>query len=86
MTLTVRLEPQLQMQLERHCQARRVTKTQVITELLSAHLGVARARAPSAFESAQALGLVGSFASGRQDNAEKRKAYLKDMLRAKRAR
>ena len=38
MTLSVRLSPHLRQQLDIYCEAHRLTKTHVITELLNEHL------------------------------------------------
>lgn len=86
MTITVRLDPRLQEQLERHCRKRRLTKTQVVTELLREHLAAAGGTGESPYALAREFGLVGAFASGRKDAAENRKRSLKRKLRAKHSR
>lgn len=86
MTLTFRLDPQLQQQLERHCKKRRLTKTQVLTQLLREHLAASGGASKTPYELARELGLVGSFASGKRDVAENRKRYLTRKLRAKHSR
>ena len=88
MTLTVRLTPQLQDQLDSHCKARGISKTQVVVELLSEHLMPASStHSKTAYELAREFGVVGGFASGGAgDLAQNRKQYLKEKLRAKRAR
>ncbi len=87
MTLTVRLTPHLQEQLDRYCKARSITKTHVITELLSEHLSASSKGGLSPYELARKFGVVGSFASaGPGDLAQNRKTYLRDKLRAKRPR
>lgn len=87
MTLTVRLTPHLEAQLDKYCQSRRVTKTRVVTELLSEHLMASPRAGKTPYELAREVKLVGSFASaGRGDLAQNRKRYLTEILRAKRAR
>lgn len=86
MTLTVRLDPQLREQLERHCRKRRVSKSQVVTRLLREHLATEAGSARSPYALAKEFGLIGAFASGKQDAAENRKRYLKQKLRAKHSR
>ena len=85
MTLTVRLHADLQDQLDRYCKARHVTKTHVITQLLSEHLSPPQRRAKTALELARQFDLVGSFSSGQGDLAQNRKQYLMEKLRAKRS-
>lgn len=86
MTLTVRLAPHLQQQLESYCRKRRRTKTDVITELLSEHLSASSGGSKTPYQLARELGLVGGFASGKGDLAQNRKRYLAEKLRAKRSR
>ncbi len=83
MTLTVRLSPHLQDQLERYCKARQVTKTWVITQLLSEHLSPTPRDAKTAAELALQFDVVGSFSSGQGDLAQNRKRYLMDKLWAR---
>jgi hypothetical protein len=83
MTLTVRLDPQLSEQLERHCRKRRLSKSQVVTRILREHLAAEAGTARSPYTLAKQFGLIGSFASGKGDLAENRKHYLKRKLRAK---
>lgn len=86
MTLTVRLSPLLRQQLDSYCKARRVTKTHVITELLSDHLSSSAKNVKTPYELAREFGVIGSFASGKGDLAENRKMYLTEKLRAKHSR
>ena len=83
MTLTVRLDPQLQEQLESYCRKRRLSKTQLITGLLHEHLSVVTGNRKTPYQLARKLGLVGAMASGKGDLAENRKRYLKEKIRAK---
>lgn len=85
MTLTVRLTAQLQQQLDRYCKVRSVTKTHLITQLLSEHLSPAPRDVKTALQLAREFDVVGSFASGKGDLAQNRKVYLAEKLRAKRA-
>jgi hypothetical protein len=86
MTLTVRLDPQLEKELERYCRRQRQTKTEVLTKLLRDHLAMAGGVAKTPYEIAKDMGIVGAFASGRRDSAANRKRHLKAKLRAKHAR
>jgi hypothetical protein len=87
MTLTVRLAPYLEEQLDKYCKSRRVTKTRVVTELLSEHLMASSKAGKTPYELSREVELVGSFASGgRGDLARNRKQYLAEKLRAKRPR
>lgn len=83
MTLTVRLSPRLRQQLDSYCKARRVTKTHLITELLSDHLAAAPKDGKTPYQLAQEFGVIGGFSSGKGDLAENRKLYLAEKLRAK---
>lgn len=84
MTLTVRLSAHLQDQFDRYCKERSVTKTYVITQLLSEHLSPSPRDGKTALGLARQFGVVGSFSSGQGDLAQNRKHYLMDKLRAKR--
>ena len=86
MTLTVRLAPHLRQQLESYCKKRRLSKSRVVTELLSEHLSASSESGRTPYQLAREFGLVGGFASGKGDLAEKRKRYLAEKLRAKRPR
>lgn len=86
MTLTVRLSPHLRQQLDSYCEARRVTKTHVITELLSDHLSSCSKSGKTPYQLAREFGVIGSFSSGKGDLAENRKQYLAEKLRAKHSR
>ncbi|MGH8673515.1 MAG: hypothetical protein ACREVG_04320 [Burkholderiales bacterium] len=86
MTLTVRLDPGLQQQLESYCRRRRLTKSQVITRLLHEHFAGGAGGQRSPYELARKLGLVGAFASGDGDLAASRKQRLKAKLGAKHSR
>jgi hypothetical protein len=86
MTLTVRLSPHLRQQLDSYCKTRRVTKTHVITELLSDHLSSASKSGKTPYQLAREFGVIGSFSSCKGDLAENRKQYLVEKLRAKHSR
>ena len=86
MTLTVRLTPHLRQQLESYCKKRRLSKTRVVTDLLSEHLSGSSGSGRTPYQLAREFGLVGGFASGKGDLAGKRKRYLAEKLRAKRPR
>ena len=57
MTLTVRLAPQLRQQLESYCKKRRLSKSRVVTELLSEHLSALSGRGRTPYQLARDLGL-----------------------------
>ena len=86
MTLTVRLDPQLEEQLDSYCRKRRQTKTEVLTKLLRDHLAVVNDSRKTPYQIAREFGLIGAFASGRRDASENRKRYLREKLRAKHSR
>ncbi len=83
MTLTVRLPAHLRQQLDSYCKTRRVTKTHLVTELLSDHLSSSSSNGKTPYQLAREFGVVGSFASGKGDLAQNRKRYLAEKLRAK---
>jgi predicted transcriptional regulator len=83
MTLTVRLDPELERQLESYCKKRRQTKTEVLTRLLRDHLAAASERRKTPYQLARELGLIGAIASGKRDLGRNHKRYLREMLRAK---
>ena len=86
MTLTVRLPPHLSQQLESYCKKRRLSKSRVVTDLLSEHLAGSPEGGRTPYQLAREIGLIGGFASGKGDLAENRKHYLAEKLRAKRPR
>ena len=86
MTLTVRLSPQLRQQLDSYCKSRSLTKTRLITELLSEHLASNAKDGGTPYELARTFGVIGSFSSAQGDLAENRKHYLKQKLSAKHSR
>jgi len=86
MTLTVRLDPQLEEQLDSYCRKRRKTKTEVLTTLLRDHLAAANDTTKTPYELAREFGLIGAIASGRRDESQNRKQYLREKLRAKHSR
>lgn len=85
MTLTVRLEPELEKALERHCEKTGATKSRVITKLLRDHLKQEK-QIKSAYEIAEELGLIGCVKGGPKDVARNANKYLRRALRAKVAR
>jgi hypothetical protein len=86
MTLTVRLEPRLERLLDRYCRKHRLTRTEVITDLLERYVADEGKPRPSAYGLAKEAGLIGAFASGKDDTAQNHKRYLREKLRAKHAR
>ncbi len=85
MTLTVRLKPELEDQLEDYCQAEGVTKTAVVTQALREFLGNLRQqRTPYEF----GVDLFGADTSRGEppDASRQYKKLLKEKLRAKHSR
>ena len=82
MTLTVRLDPELEREFATLCGLKRATKSAIVSELIRTYL---QAQAPrqSAFELAEAMGLVGvqerAPAAGRDHSR-----YIKGKLRQRR--
>lgn len=85
MTLTVRLDPELEEALERHCKETGATKSRVITKVLRDHLDRQK-RTKSAYEIADEMGVIGCVKGGPTDMARNAKKYLRRALRAKIAR
>ena len=86
MTLTVRLTPDLEQQLERYCKKHRVSKSRVVSDLLSKHLARDAGAQRTPYEILREFNVIGAFASGKGDLAENRKRYLVEELRAKHSR
>ncbi|MGH8727210.1 MAG: ribbon-helix-helix protein, CopG family [Burkholderiales bacterium] len=86
MTLTVRLDPELEKALQRHCEKTGATKSRVITKLLRDHLDRQK-QTKSAYEIAEELGIIGCDKSpGPTDMARNAKRYLAEAIRAKHSR
>jgi hypothetical protein len=83
MTLTVRLEPELERELSQVCQHKGVTVTQTVADLIRQFVESERPR-KSPFELAKEMGLIGAQktapAAGRDHSH-----YLKDRLRGRSA-
>ena len=62
MTLTVRLDPELEREFAAACQLKRTTKSAVVTELIRNYVQ-AKAPVKSPFELAEEMGLVGCIES-----------------------
>ncbi len=86
MTLTVRLPPHLSQQLDSYCKQRRLSKSRVVTDLLSEHFSGSSESNRTPYQLAREIGLLGGFSSGKGDLAGKRKQYLTEKLHAKRPR
>ena len=92
MTLTVRLDPDLEREFEATCRIKRTTKSAVVTDLIR---GYVRAKAPakSPYELAEEMGLIGCVesapAAGRDHSRyirEKLGNRLRTKLRERRSR
>lgn len=81
MTLTVRLDPDLDDKLRRHCTAEGKTKTKIVSEALERYLAEAR---PSAYDLGQKL--FGRYASRTGEVSRRRKSLYRDYLSEKRRR
>ena len=81
MTLTVRLEPELEHKLEAACRRRRATKSTVVTGLIEEF--VAREPAANSYQVAVRLGVIGSDTTAPTDTAANAKKLLRRVLRAK---
>lgn len=84
MTLTVKLPEDLERDLDLHCRIHRLTKSEVVTNLIEQYLAL-QVPSRTAYQLADEMGLVGSF-EGPADLAAENKRYLSQKLRAKRAR
>ena len=81
MTLTVRLEPELERKLEAACKRRRATKSTVVTGLIEQF--VAREPAVDSYQVALRLGVIGSDTTASADTAANARKLLRRALRAK---
>lgn len=81
MTLTVRLDPELEKKLESVCRRRRTTKSAVVTDLVREF--VAREPEASSYEVAARLGAVGCDRSRPGRVAANAKALARRAIRAK---
>jgi metal-responsive CopG/Arc/MetJ family transcriptional regulator len=81
MTLTVRLDPDLERRLESVCKRRRTTKSAVVADLVREF--VAREPEESSYEVAARLGVIGCVEGGPTDLAANAKKYVRRAIRAK---
>ena len=81
MTLTVRLDPELERKLEAACKRRRTSKSTVVTGLIQEF--VAREPEASSYQVAVRLRVIGSDITTRDDIAANAKKHLRRVLRAK---
>ena len=81
MTLTVRLDPEIENRLEAACKKRRTTKSAVVIGLVREYL--AREPQESAYEVAARLGVIGCDPTGPTDAAANAKKYVQRAIRAK---
>jgi hypothetical protein len=84
MTLTVKLPADLEREFEIHCRLRRLTKSEVVTKLLTQYLALQAPR-KTPHQIAKEVGLLKGF-EGPPDLATNRKRYLREALRAKQSR
>ena len=81
MTLTVRLDPELERKFESVCERQRRTKSEVVSELVRDF--VMRYPQKSAYEVADALGIIGCVKGGPRDLAQNARKYASKAIRAK---
>lgn len=81
MTLTVRLNPDLEKQFSETVRRERSTKSAVVTQLLTQYV-VAR-EPKSAYDLAQEIGIIGSVSGTPPDLARNSRKYLQAALKAK---
>jgi Arc/MetJ-type ribon-helix-helix transcriptional regulator len=83
MPLVIRLDPDLEAGLRRVSEEERVSQAEVVRRLIRERLAHRGGR-KTAFEIAEALGVVGMDADPRTDVAKNHSQYLKRAMRAKR--
>jgi hypothetical protein len=83
MTLTVRLDPELEREFTATCRLKGATKSTVVTELIRNYVA-AKTPALSPFELAEAMGLVGCQAAAPAAGRDHSR-YLREKLRNTRA-
>ena len=83
MTLTVRLEPELEREFDATCRLKRKTKSAVVTDLIRGYVQ-SKASAKSPFELAEAMGLVGCIESAPAAGRDHSR-FIRDKLRASRS-
>jgi hypothetical protein len=80
-TLTVRLDPEIERRLEAVCKKRRTTKSAVVSDLVREFL--AREPQASSYEIAARLGVIGCDPTGPVDVAANAKKYVRLAIGAK---
>jgi len=85
MTLTVKLDPALERDLDRHCKTSRLTKSEIVTRLLRQYFDMAVPKA-SAAALARKHRLIGSFSGGGSARGRDHSRLIKARLREQRAR
>lgn len=83
MTLTVKLSPEIERDLTLHCQTEGLTKSEVVTRLIQQYL-LLRKPAKTAYDLAQAHGLIGCYRSDQTELGRNHSRHIKEKLRAKR--
>ena len=84
MPLVVRLDPELEAGLRRVSAEERLSQAEVVRRLIRERLAH-RARRKTAFEIAEAMGVVGMDADPRRDVAKNHSRYVRRALRGKRS-
>lgn len=81
MTLTVRLDPDIEREFAAACRLRRASKSAVVTELIRGYVQ-AKSPAKSSYQLAVEMGLVGCMESAPSTGRD-HSSYLKSKLRSK---
>ena len=84
MTLTVRLDPELERKFKSVCERQRRAESDVVCALVREF--VARYPQKSAYQIAETMGIVGCVKSGPRDLAQNAKKYVIKAIRAKHSR
>lgn len=85
MTLTVKLPDALERELDSHCKAHRVTKSEVVTRVLAQYL-VLQAPRRTPYELALKHGIIGCVSGGGRNLGRDHSRVIREKLRAQRAR
>lgn len=84
MTLTVRLDPDLEREFEEACAKQHATKSDVVVRLVRQFVALNPTR--SSYDIAKEVGLIGCARGGNADLSANAKAYARKAIRAKHSR
>lgn len=85
MTLTVKLPEALERELDSHCRAHRVTKSEVVTRVLARYLALQTPKR-TPYELALKHGIIGCVAGNERNFGRDHSRVVREKLRAQRAR